>query len=175
MLFDFFNRKKKLRKEAFPQLSLCGHLEAIVGQYFLYGVGISDIETLYYDSTAGHHDAIATKKENIVAYFINNEKIAFVRRDMQSKLLNDTEGYNISFIPVESFEVECLNRETLEQISEYFNNWESILWVDDDFMNDENREFDFPAFEIIDSGTKYLNPRHFSLKQLISVLEAKEV
>ena len=66
MLFDFFNRKNKLQKEAFPQLSLCGHLEAIVGQYFLYGVGISDIETLYYDSTAGHHDAIATKKENIV-------------------------------------------------------------------------------------------------------------
>lgn len=41
---------------------------------------------------------------------------------------------------------------------------------DDDFMNDENIEFDFEAFDIIDSNIKYVNPKHFSVLDLINAL-----
>ena len=49
---------------------------------------------------------------------------------------------------------------------------QNITWIDDYFMNDASIEFDFEAFEIIDSGALYLNPKHFSVEQFISVLKS---
>ena len=49
----------------------------------------------------------------------------------------------------------------------------NVIWIDDDFMNDENIEFDYEAFDVIDSGEKYLNPKHFSVKALIDILKKK--
>lgn len=37
-------------------------------------------------------------------------------------------------------------------------------------MSDENIEFDFEAFEIIDSGEKYVNPKHFSVVDIVAAL-----
>lgn len=48
---------------------------------------------------------------------------------------------------------------------------ELVVWIDDDFMSDENIEFDFEAFDSIDSGEKYLNPKHFSLENSIDTLQ----
>ena len=52
-LNDYFfsiSQKKEIRH----QMSLCGKLEAMIGNYFLSGVGIpdndNDIQILYYDS-----------------------------------------------------------------------------------------------------------------------------
>lgn len=45
----------------------------------------------------------------------------------------------------------------------------NVEWIDDDFMNDENIPFDYDSFEKIDSGIPYLNPKHFSVKNLVSV------
>ena len=42
-----------------------------------------------------------------------------------------------------------------------------IRWIDDVFLNDEKIEFDYEAFDIIDSGAEYINPKHFSAKELI--------
>lgn len=174
MPFEYIKPKKECQKEMKSQWTMWPYLEEIVGHYFLSGAGISDVETLYYDPAAGPDDQINTIKENIAAFFLNNESIAFVRRDMLSKLMTDTEGYNVSLIPVENFSEECLSLEDLEQVSEFSDYLKGINMIDDDFMYDENKEFDFAAFEIIDSGAKFINPKHFSVEQLISVLREKE-
>ena len=53
--------------------------------------------------------------------------------------------------------------------------FENIIWIDDDFLNDENIEFDFEAFDIIDSGEIYINPKHFSVLDLVGALQRKSV
>ncbi|SKA71067.1 hypothetical protein SAMN02745111_02152 [Eubacterium uniforme] len=151
------------------RVSLCYKLEAIIGNYHLAGAGLDDIETLYYDSDMGIDDAISLSKDKIVAYFLENESFAFVRMDLLTKLKADTEEFDIKYIPVKNFETEVLNKELLE---EYFDKSRKIEWIDDDFMNDDSIEFDYEAFEIIESGIKYLNPKHFSVNQLISSLNA---
>jgi len=165
---DCFLSAKK-REEVKQWISLCGKLEAVVGNYFLSGAGIPDneIQILYYDSTVGLDDEIHKVKENIIAYIFENENVAFVREDMLAKFKKDTEEYDLVSIPVGSFETDefYFDRET--DMPHLLKN---IVWVDDDFMNDENIKFDFQAFEIIDSGEKYVNPKHFSVMDLVNVL-----
>ena len=115
-LNDYFVSMKQ-RINIPQQMSLCGKLEAIIGNYFLAGAGIPDksVEILYYDSKVGFYDGVPLLKENIVAYI-----------------------------------------------------------VADDFLNDEDIAFDFESFEIIDSGTEYVNPKHFSVSGLINVLNNEQ-
>lgn len=47
---------------------------------------------------------------------------------------------------------------------------QDIIWINDDFMLDENIPFDFEAFELIDRKVNYLNPKHFSVSQLVYAL-----
>ncbi|SFU94150.1 hypothetical protein [Butyrivibrio sp. M55] len=164
----FINLLKR-KKNSIPYISLCGKLEAIIGGYYLSGSGLYDIETLYYDPDAGIYDEIPLSKDKIVAYFLENESIAIVRNDILSKLKAETKEYNLKFVSVENFEGEYLSKELLES---YFSCLQNITWIDDDFMYDASIEFDFEAFEIIDSGALYLNPKHFSVEQFISVLRA---
>ena len=167
-LNDYFieNKQKKIINQ---RMSLCGKLEAMIGNYFLSGAGAPDgeIRVLYYDSTVGFYDEIPRVKENIVAYIFENEDIAFVREDMLQKLKKDTEEYELVFVPVHSFETDELYIDIEKGIPSLLKN---IVWVDDDFMSDENIEFDFEAFEIIDSGEKYVNPKHFSVVDIVVAL-----
>lgn len=160
------------QKEMKHWISLCGKLEAIIGNYFLSGAGIPDnnIQVLYYDSTVGFYDEISLVKENIVAYIFEYENVAFVRNDMLTKIKNDTEEYELQCIPVNSFEIEEFYFDREMEIPLLLKN---VIWIDDDFMNDENIEFDYEAFDVIDSGEKYLNPKHFSVKALIDILKKK--
>jgi hypothetical protein len=41
--------------------------------------------------------------------------------------------------------------------------YRNIVWINDDFMDDDKIDFDYEAFELIDSGVDYLNPAHFSI------------
>lgn len=165
---DYFfitNQKKDVKHE----MSLCGKLEAIIGNYFLSGASypVSDIQVLYYDSTVGLYDPIPRKKENIVAYILVKENIAFAREDMLEKLKKDTEEYGLEFIPFNSFETDEFYIDREMEIPDLLKN---LIWIDDDFMNDENIEFDFESFYIIDSGKKYINPKHFSIADLFEVI-----
>ena len=159
----------KPASEKTQKWSLCGKLEAIIGNYLLLGGGVSGngIETLYYDSSIGFYDAVPTKKENIVAYIVENETVAFVLEDMLPKLKKDTEEYGLVFIPVKSFDTEEFYIDRKMEMPSFLK---GVTWIDDDFMSDENIEFDFNAFEIIDSGTKYINPNHFSIAALVNYL-----
>lgn len=57
-LNDYFSDREQ-RKDTGHRISLCGKLEAMVGNYFLSGAGIpdNDIQVLYYDSNVGFYDA----------------------------------------------------------------------------------------------------------------------
>ena len=102
-----------------------------------------------------------------MAYIFENENVAFVREDMITKFKKDTEEYDLVSIPVGSFENDEFFVDREMDMPRLFKN---IIWIDDDFMNDENIEFDFQAFEVIDSGEKYVNPKHFSVIDLIKGL-----
>ncbi len=165
---DYFvktNQKRTTEK----RISLCGKLEAMVGNYFLSGAGVpgESVETLYYDSAVGFYDCVPLLKKNIVAYIVENETVAFVRADMLVKFLADTEEYGLIYIPVDSFDAEEFYIDREMGIPHLLD---PVVWIDDDFMSDGNIEFDFEAFDIIDSGKKYLNPKHFSISNLIDVL-----
>lgn len=160
---------KKFDRRKVP-ISLCGKLEAIIGNYFLSGVSVpgQEIETLYYDASIDIDDSVELIEENIVAYYVAEESIAFVKRDMFDKLQNETEEYGITYVAVDDFyqEILCVNQ--MKKMPEFLN---TVVWVDDDFMSDDTIQFDFEAFEIIDSKVSYLNPKHFSVSQMISVLQ----
>lgn len=161
---------KKATNICNPSISLCGKLEAYIGNYFLSGTSVpgQEVETLYYDPSVGLEDEIEFKEENIVAYFVAEESIAFVKEEMLEKLKQDTEEYEIYFIPVESFDLEILCINQNKEIPDYLKD---IIWVDDAFMLDATIPFDYEAFEIIDSKVDYLNPNHFSVSQLIRLLK----
>lgn len=102
-----------------------------------------------------------------VLYFINDESIAFVKTEVYEKLKKETEEYGITYIVVDDFYQELLFIDT-DKIPDYL---QEIIWVDDDFMSDGKLEFDYVAFELIDSKIGYLNPKHFSVYQLICALK----
>lgn len=155
-------------REIVPWISLCGKL-AYIGNYFLSGVWVpeNEIETLYYDSSIGRDDCVDLIEKNIVAYYIEDESIGFVKKDISEKLKKESEEYGITYIVVEDFyqELLCIDK---ENIPEYLKD---IIWIDDDFMSDADIDFDYEAFERIDSKVDYLNPKHFSVSQLIRVLQ----
>lgn len=166
-LNDFFEQVNK--KDKRHGISLCGHLEAMVGNYYLYGAGAEepDVETVYYDASVGFYDAVPLVKENIVAYITYNESIAFVREDILEKFKEDTKEYDLLYIPVKSFETEEFYIDNDRELPAFLK---EVRWIDDDFGNDENIPFDYEKFEIIDSGISYVNPKHFSVKKLMDIL-----
>lgn len=164
-LNDYLSINKQ-KNDINHRVSLCGKLEAIIGNYFMSGAGNpdNDIRVLYYDSTVGFDDEIPRVKENIVAYIFVNENLAFVREDMYEKLKKDTKEYELILVPVNSFDTDELHIDLEVEIPLFLDN---VTWIDDDFLNDENIEFDFEAFDIIDSGEKYINPKHFSVEDFV--------
>lgn len=165
-------KNKKAVNPSF-QISLCGKLEAIVGGYFLSHIGVSEngVETLYYDPSVDVYESVETSKENIVAYFLRNESIALVKKEMLPKLKEDTKEYDIIYYEVENFEAETLSIDDIKPFDDFLN---GLIWIDDDFMYDESIPFNFELFEIIDSKVPYLNPKHFSVDQLIRALDEAE-
>ena len=153
-----------------PDISLCGKLEAFVGGYFLSNVlPESKVETLYYDATIDNiYDAVDTIEKNIVAYFVNDESIAFVKSEVLEKLKKETEEYGITYVEVNDFYQEVLFVDK-GNIPDYL---QEIIWIDDDFLSDDKLDFDYDAFELIDSKVSYLNPKHFSVYQMVCALKS---
>ncbi len=80
------------------------------------------------------------------------------------KFREDTEEYKLKYIGVPSMQEMILQCNCIESLPTEFS---QLLWIDDDFLYDEKIPFDFDAFAIIDEGKDYLNPKHFSVNQLI--------
>ena len=78
----------------------------------------------------------------------------------------------MNMIPVRSFDEQEFYVENTKKLPDFMSN---IRWINDDFLNDDQIEFDYEAFELIDSGIDYLNPAHFSIKKLINYIKFEEL
>ena len=141
--------------------SLECHLEVIVGGYYLYG-SPDDWQYVYWNISEEDFKGILSQDKIIV---LLNEKYSFavVRQEYLEQFKMHTEGYALQYYSVSDLYDEVFFcREPQKLPDEY----RRLLWIDDDFLNDENIPFDFEAFEVIDEGNNYLNPKHFSVMQL---------
>ena len=148
-------------------ISLCGHLEAIIGNYFISQAGNPEAYwyAIYYDSSIdGYNECVEITDKNLIGYVYFDDRAAFVLNSSLERFINDTVDYDIHYIGVDSLDEECI------ACREYADYCEYILpafWIDDDFLNNEKIPFDYEKFELIDDGAKYLNPKHFSVKNFV--------
>ena len=166
-ILDYMN-KQPLKKNTTTSLSAT--LEAFVGNYYVLCEPEEIIYTVYYDGKIDNElESIDINDSiKIVAYVTSDYKYAFVLEKIFNKFIEDTIEYGFIYIPVKSFE---LNEFFIDLNNKNPEILENITFIDDDFLWDENIEFDFKAFESIDNGTKYLNPKHFSIIELINILK----
>lgn len=154
--------------------SLCANLEYFVGNYFVSGAGdpYETIYTIYFDHEIGRGECVRQASEKIVAYVTSDYKYAFVLERIFDKFVSDTFDYGFIYIPVTDFNQNEFFIERSEEIPDLFR---KITWIDDDFLYNENTEFDFESFNKIDDGIRYLNPNHFSINELIDFLKSPEL
>ena len=155
-------------------MSITAKLEAYIGNYFVSGEGsgvYEEVLTVYYDgSINNYYDAVDRIEKNVVAYLSSDYKYAFVLVSMLEKFKEDTKEYGITYIPVKSFEAEDLCLDNTDNLPRFMT---GVRWINDDFLNDETIAFDFEAFKMIDSGLEYLNPKHFSVKELLYAIRKR--
>ena len=164
----FHKGKRSLR----GTISITGKLEAYVGKYFVSGEGLEEnIFLIYFDPGIDKYEAVDTVKEKMVACMSADYEYAFVKESILEKFKKDIAEYNITIIPVKDFDEEELCIDMQGWLPGFLS---KITWISDDFLSDENIDFDFEAFEIIDSGVIYLNPNHFSVMEMITAIKAGE-
>ena len=165
-LSEFFSQEPEPCK---ADISLSGWLEAFVEHYFVYGEGGGSKAlhwlTVYYDPDIDPiYEAVEAILANVVAYVSSDYRWSFVLSGHLEKFRKDTAGYGMVYLPVPEFGEEALQCSRIDLLPQEFS---GILWIDDDFMDDENIPFDFESFSLIDDGVDYLNPKHFSVARLI--------
>ena len=167
-LTEYIHSQKEMRQAG---ISLSGWLEAMVGNYYVYGEGLDDDFywiTIYYDANIDtRYEAVEAVSAKIVAYVSSDYRWGFVLNKHIQKFQEDTANYGIRCIPISDFEQELLQCSHISLLPQEFS---GIVWIDDDFMDDENIPFDFDSFSLIDKGVPYLNPKHFSVVQLMRVM-----
>lgn len=168
---EFLNNKQEQRQ---PAISLCGKLEGIVGNYFISQVtnGIFDglWYSIYYDPSVDYLKEAIKRDRNLIGYVDKSIRWAFVLEKHSQKFKEDTAEYGLNYIEVPSFNQEILRCQHPDDLPFEFAN---ILWIDDDFLNDETLPFAFDLFARIDAGEAYLNPKHFSVNQFVSSTQKK--
>ncbi|MEJ8737950.1 transposase [Erysipelotrichaceae bacterium HCN-30851] len=156
------------------KISLCGYLEAIIGKYFLSQSGNPEAYwyAIYYDSSIDeHNECVEIIDENLIGYVYYDNRVAFVLNSFLEKFINDTLDYNIYYVGVDSLDKECLE---CRRHSDYSTQILPACWIDDDFLNNGNISFDYEKFKLIDEGVKYLNPKHFSVKNFVKYCRLDE-
>ena len=95
-----------------PQrISSCGHLEAIIGNYFLSQAGNPEAYwyAIYYDPTIDrYNECVEITDKNLVGYVYCDDRVAFVLNSFLERFINDTVDYNIHYVGVDSLDKECL-------------------------------------------------------------------
>lgn len=149
--------------------SLSAQLEAFTGGYFVSGEGFDQWIKIYYkkdfDESKHIYDELV-HSNNLIAYVSLSRRMALVLSRFKNMFQKDTAGYGLAYYPFDSFDKEeyfCSNPANMSK--EFFG----LRWINDDFLDDKNLDFDYEAFELIDSGIPYLNPNHFSIKELMKM------
>lgn len=120
-----------------------------------------------YFTPNGHADWEAVcMPENLIGYVDLEEQSVFILAQYQRMFQDDTLEYGLQYISVPSLQDEILEYTDIENILAGVSD---IIWVDDDFLYDENLPFDFETFRRIDEGISYLNPKHFSVHQFVTL------
>ena len=165
----YFHEEKRSSRGS---ISITGKLEAYVGKYYVSGEGLEEnIFLIYYDPEVDEYEPVDTDKEKLVACLSADYEYAFVIESMLEKFKKDTEEYNITIIPVKNIDNEELCVDDIDSLPEFLSD---VKWINDDFLTDENIDFDFDSFELIDSGIIYLNPNHFSVFEMILAIKDGE-
>ena len=103
----------------------------------------------------------------MIGYVTSDYEYAFIKNSVLEKFERDTEEYKMTIISVDDLDVQELSIDVECDLPDYFL---SVIWIRDDYLYDKEIEFDYDAFEKIDSGIMYLNPEHFSVKELIKAI-----
>ncbi len=109
-------------------------------------------------------ESVACTPQNLIGYVDKKERWVFILDKYLKKFKEDTVEYELIYISVPSMQEMILQCKQTDCLPMEFS---QLLWLDDDFMDDEKIPFDFDAFALIDEGRDYLNPNHFSVNQLI--------
>ena len=167
---DILNFMKQLNTSPNYSISLCGKLEYFVGNYFVSGAGdpYETIYAIYFDNTISREECVEQTPEKLVAYVTADYKYAFVLTEIYDKFIKDTSEYGFIYIPVSDFSAKEFFIDLKNDIPAFL---QKITWLNDDFLDDENIEFDFETFFKIDEGTEYINPNHFSINELVVFLK----
>jgi len=155
--------------------SLSLRLEYQVGGYWVPCEGFTDFSEIYYsaDYAAEQGDGKKlTTPEHIIAYIFWKQRLVFVKAAYFAQFCADAKGFGFTVYSFPSFGKEELCCEPECALPYPFS---EITWIDDDFMDGDGSDFDFEAFRKIDAGTKYLNPKHFSVNQLLDYLLTPEM
>ena len=165
----FISRERKCSRS----MSLFMKLEGIIGNYFLsevtYGVFQGLWNTIYFDAKINNEiEGVKCIPGNIIGYVDREERWVFILDKYLKKFKEDTAEYELKYIGVPSVQEMVLQCSRIDSLPTEFS---QLLWIDDDFMYDEKIPFDFDAFEIIDEDKDYLNPKHFSVNQLIKLTQ----
>ena len=151
----------------YPGLSLEGHLEVYCGRYFVRG-DPDGFEYIYWPVDENNLHRALSNKDLIVAVVSEKAGFAFVRDEMYDKFREDTKDYRFQYIRLDSLTEENLACAHPEQLPQEY---QKIVWINDDFMDDDSIDFDYEAFELIDSGIDYLNPAHFSMYDFAGICD----
>ena len=124
-----------------PQwISLCGHLEAVIGNYLLSQAGNPEAYwyAIYYDSSVdGYNECVEITDKNLIGYVYCDDRVAFVLNSFLERFINDTVDYDIHYVGVDSLDEECIE---CSRYSDYCEHILPALWIDDDFLNNEKLE-----------------------------------
>lgn len=143
--------------------------------YYVFGEGgeCCDGINIYYDKNFDYIEGrpeyiLNLDPEYLIALVSVELRIAFVLNNFFEQFRRDTSGMGLAYAAVSSFDERCFFCSDVEKLPE---NLSGIRWIDDDFMYDGNKEFDFDLFYEIDSGMKFLNPNHFSLLEIFDYIQ----
>ena len=159
-------------KSCAAKRSLTYRLEFEEGGYWVPCEGFAAWSEIYYDADydpLNGNPRTLTVPEKVVAYIFWEQKLVFVTAAHYDRFRRDTAGYGLTLYAFPSF-TEKFCCDVTDRVP-----FSGVTWIDDDFLEDENAEFDFDAFYRIDKGEKYLNPKHVSVQEIMDFLTTTDM
>lgn len=171
-------RLSEILRDAYtdPDCSYCHSLTALLespaDSYFVAYESTFPWSAIYYRKGFDWEtDSIRAllQPEHLAAYVFHAQRLALVTAAQAAQFRADTCGCGLTYLVFPSFaEKICCDVTDRYPFSE-------ITWIDDDFLEDENAEFDFDAFYRIDKGEKYLNPKYVSVQEIMDFLTTPDM
>lgn len=145
-----------------PECSLTEQLEVRAGGYLVIDEGLGRSEPCWLAVYRFAEGASGAQEQ--VAYVSSDYRWAFVLTDCRNVFELDAEGRIANCISVDSFREERLCCSAPVAMAGIFSR---VVWIDDDFLTDDTIPFDDESFALIESGVDFLNPKHFSVMQMV--------